>query len=126
MKTRLCGDRVIENGLLANTYEGFGVGNADVRRGSGPRTDGDTAWRWPDVTNRPYMYARTATSPDVERGIWNWTTGTAVAVDPCRRTRAGDDGRHRIADCDADETPQTRGGEVSPTPDTGGSGRMYT
>ena len=79
VKTRLSGDRVIENGLLANTYEGFGVGNAAFE--SGPDPTGETEWRWPDVTNRPYMYARAAHYPDVSRGLWNWTTGTAVAVD---------------------------------------------
>jgi hypothetical protein len=78
VKTRLSGDRVIENGLLANTYEGFGVGN--LQFGEGPDSTGDTRWRWPDVTNRPYMYARTDGFPDVARGMWNWSTGTATAV----------------------------------------------
>ena len=82
VKTRLSGDRVIENGLLANTYEGFGVGNSLFAEG--PDTAGtatpNTQWRWPDVTNRPYMYARTDGIPMVERGMWDWTSGTPVAV----------------------------------------------
>jgi hypothetical protein len=82
VKTRLSGDRVIENGLLANTYEGFGVGNDEF--GEGPDTAGtatpNTQWRWPDVTDRPYMYARTDGFPDKDRGMWDWSTGTAVAV----------------------------------------------
>jgi hypothetical protein len=77
VKTRLSGDRVIENGLLANTYEGFGLGNEEF--GGGPDATGDTAWRWPDVTERPYMYARTAEAPlDAPRGLANWSTGSPV------------------------------------------------
>lgn len=71
VKTRLSGDRVIENGLLANTYEGFGVGNEAF--GTGPDDGGTTEWRWPEVTDRPYMYARTNTFPDVSRGMWDWS-----------------------------------------------------
>jgi hypothetical protein len=82
VKTRLSGDRVIENGLLANTYEGFGVGNLEF--GNGPDEAGtaspNTQWRWPSVTNRPYMYARSDGFPNVERGMWNWSTGTATAI----------------------------------------------
>jgi len=82
VKTRLSGDRVIENGLLANTFEGFGVGNTEF--GEGPDTTGtanpNTQWNWPDVTDRPYMYARTNGFPDVARGMWNWSSGVAEAV----------------------------------------------
>jgi hypothetical protein len=88
VKTRLSGDRVIENGLLANTYEGFGLGNDAF--GAGPAATGDTAWRWPDVTDRPYMYGRTADAPvDADRGLANWSSGAPVAV-PFTDT-AGDD-----------------------------------
>jgi hypothetical protein len=79
VKTRLSGDRVIENGLLANTYEGFGVGNSEFDFGPAGE-DADTAWRWPTVTNRPYMYARSEHAPIEERGVYNWSTGDAVAV----------------------------------------------
>jgi hypothetical protein len=82
VKTRLSGDRVIENGLLANTYEGFGVGNVGFNEGpdeAGTATP-NTQWRWPDVTDRPYMYARTDGFPDVARGMWDWSTGTATRV----------------------------------------------
>jgi hypothetical protein len=79
VKTRLSGDRVIENGLLATTFEGFGLGNAAFEEG--PDATGDTAWRWPDVTDRPYMHGRAANIPGVSRGLYNWTTGTPVAVD---------------------------------------------
>jgi hypothetical protein len=79
VKTRLSGDRVIENGLLANTYEGFGVGNSEFGEGPDSTTASpNTAWRWPDVTDRPYMYARTSGFPDVERGLYNWDVAGAA------------------------------------------------
>jgi hypothetical protein len=80
VKTRLSGDRVIENGLLASTFEGFGLGNAAF--GEGPDATGtgatSTKWRWPAVTDRPYMYARTSAAPTVQRGLYDWTTKQPV------------------------------------------------
>jgi hypothetical protein len=73
VKTRLSGDRVIENGLLANTYEGFGLGNAAF--GQGPDATGDTGWPWPEVAERPYMYGRVPNIPVAERGLIDWATG---------------------------------------------------
>jgi len=90
VKTRLSGDRVIENGLLANTYEGFGVGNTEFN--SGPDTGGDTEWRWPDVTDRPYMYARAADEPKgAPRGMYDWSQAGAqpTVVDPLQADAAG-------------------------------------
>ena len=83
VKTRLSGDRVIENGLLANTYEGYGIGNSNFASGPDATTVvPNTSWRWPSITDRPYMYARSATAPNVARGLWNWSTGAApTAVD---------------------------------------------
>lgn len=52
VELRPSGDRVIENGVLANTFEGFGVGN--INFGTGPVDD----WPWPDATDRCYLYAR--------------------------------------------------------------------
>jgi hypothetical protein len=49
------GDRVIENGVMANTFSGYGVGNAFF--GDGPAGD------WPFPSDRPYQYARVATAP---------------------------------------------------------------
>jgi hypothetical protein len=92
VKTRLSGDRVIENGLLANTYEGFGVGNSAFDTGpDGTTASPNTAWRWPDVTNRPYMYARSAGFPDVDRGMHNWSTGSAPAPVPFADVAGPDD-----------------------------------
>ena len=77
-RLRQSGDRVIENGLLANTFEGYGIGNSSF--GVGP----DGRWEFPDVTDRPYAYARNTYSPSTSqlKGFytWNATTGVATAV----------------------------------------------
>jgi hypothetical protein len=65
---RPSGDRVIENGLMANTFEGWGVGNSAW--GDGPQND----WPFIAVTDRAYMYARTNTAPI---GITGYQTGLA-------------------------------------------------
>lgn len=57
---RPSGDRVIENGILANTYEGWGVGNAEFD--DGPTGD------WPFISDRAYQYARVATAPIGSKG----------------------------------------------------------
>lgn len=77
-RLRASGDRVIENGLLANTFEGYGIGNTAF--GSGP----DGRWDWSEVTDRPYAYARDDYSPSTSqlKGFytWNSTTGAATAT----------------------------------------------
>jgi hypothetical protein len=77
-RLRASGDRVIENGLLANTFEGYGIGNSSF--GAGP----DGRWEWTEVTDRPYSYARDDWSPSQThlRGFYTWdnTTGAATAV----------------------------------------------
>jgi len=77
-RLRQSGDRVIENGLLANTFQGYGIGNTSF--GSGP----DGRWEWSEVTDRPYAYARDDYSPSTSqlKGFytWNSTTGAATAV----------------------------------------------
>lgn len=67
---RQSGDRVIENGLLANTFEGFGLGN--VNYGTGP----DGRWEWPSVTERPYAFARVGWAPIGYRGFYVWDAST--------------------------------------------------
>lgn len=57
---RPSGDRVIENGVMANVYSGFGVGNSGF--GDGPAGD------WPFLSDRAYAYARSATAPDGLQG----------------------------------------------------------
>ena len=49
------GDRVMENGLMANEYEGWAVGNDMF--GSGP----DGSWKF--TSSSPFQYARSATAP---------------------------------------------------------------
>jgi hypothetical protein len=66
VQLRPTGERVIENGLLANTFEGYGVGNANF--GDGPLGD----WPHQAVANRAYAYARVAAAPI---GINGYQTG---------------------------------------------------
>jgi hypothetical protein len=74
VKTRLSGDRVIENGLLATTFEGFGLGNINFRSGI------DESWRWPAATDRPYLYAREAWAPTGLNGFYTWAAKGANAA----------------------------------------------
>lgn len=66
VKLRQSGDRVIENGLLANTFEGYGLGNDAF--GVGP----DERWEYPVATERPYAYARAAWAPTGLQGFYTW------------------------------------------------------
>lgn len=52
---KLSGDRVLENGAMANTFEGYGLGNAQF--GTGPVGD------WPFPTTSAFQYARDAAAP---------------------------------------------------------------
>jgi hypothetical protein len=65
-KLRQSGDRVIENGLLANTFEGYGLGN--ITFGSGL----DERWEYPIATERPYAYARGDWAPEGLKGFYRW------------------------------------------------------
>lgn len=69
---RQSGDRVIENGLLANTFSGEGLGNEGF--GEGP----DGRWEWPAVTGRPYMHARTDYAPIGYNGWYTWNPATGA------------------------------------------------
>ena len=71
-RLRQSGDRVIENGLLANTFEGYGIGNSAFGTGI------DTTWEWPEVTDRPYAYARSPWSPSLQhlKGFYTWAGPT--------------------------------------------------
>jgi hypothetical protein len=73
-KVRQSGDRVIENGLLANTFEGYGLGN--VNFGSGL----DERWEFPVATERPYSYARTTWAPTGRNGFYTWHGDLSAAV----------------------------------------------
>jgi hypothetical protein len=66
-KMRQSGDRVIENGMLATTFEGYGLGNPNF--GSGM----DGRWLFPVAAERPYSYARTDWAPQGLKGFYTWT-----------------------------------------------------
>jgi hypothetical protein len=72
-KFRQSGDRVIENGLLANTFEGYGLGNATFKSGI------DGRWEFPVAAERPYAYARTTWAPTGLNGFYTWSDN---ATDP--------------------------------------------
>lgn len=66
-KFRQSGDRVIENGLLANTFEGYALGNPNF--GSGL----DGRWEFPVAAERPYAYARSSYAPQGLQGFYTWS-----------------------------------------------------
>ena len=74
VKMRQSGDRVIENGLLANTFEGFGLGNPSFQSGL------DGRWEFPVAAERPYAYARTDWAPTGLNGFYSWSDGVGPVV----------------------------------------------
>ena len=66
-KLRQSGDRVIENGMLATTFEGYGLGNRNFESGV------DGRWEFPVASERPYSYARTSWAPVGLQGFYTWT-----------------------------------------------------
>jgi hypothetical protein len=66
-KLRQSGDRVIENGMLATTFEGYGLGNRNFESGV------DGRWEFPVAAERPYSYARTSWAPVGLQGFYTWT-----------------------------------------------------
>ena len=79
-KLRLSGDRVIENGLLANTFEGYGLGNTAFSMGI------DERWEFPVATERPYSYARGAWAPTGRKGFYRWHPDISKTVSNVART----------------------------------------
>lgn len=53
---RFDGERTLENGMLANQFSGWGVGNTNW--GTGPAGD------WEQTSKSPFQYVRTASYPD--------------------------------------------------------------
>jgi len=74
VKMRQSGDRVIENGLLANTFEGYGLGNASFKSGL------DGRWEFPVAAERPYAYARTDWAPTGLNGFYTWSDNSTDPV----------------------------------------------
>lgn len=69
---RQSGDRVIENGILANSFEGWAVGNAPF--GTGPSGAGHGS-PWDFTAARAYQYARSADTPTPQNGYVPITAG---------------------------------------------------
>jgi len=80
VKLRLSGDRVIENGMLANTFEGYGLGNPEF--GSGL----DERWEFPVAAERPYSYARAGWAPTGRKGFYTWHGDITKTVSNVART----------------------------------------
>jgi len=74
VKMRQSGDRVIENGMLANTFEGYGLGNT----GFGSGIDG--RWEFPVASDRPYAYARSSWAPTGLSGFYSWSDNSTNQV----------------------------------------------
>jgi hypothetical protein len=74
VKMRQSGDRVIENGLMANTFEGYGLGNENFKSGI------DGRWEFPVATERPYAYARSDWAPTGLSGFYTWTDNATDQV----------------------------------------------
>jgi hypothetical protein len=73
-KLRQSGDRVIENGMLATTFEGYGLGNVNFGAGL------DGRWEYPVATERSYSYARTSYSPTGLKGFYRWFADSTKTV----------------------------------------------
>ena len=80
VKLRLSGDRVIENGMLANTFEGYGLGNVEF--GSGL----DERWEFPVAAERPYSYARASWAPTGRKGFYTWHGDISKTISNTART----------------------------------------
>lgn len=88
-KMRQSGDRVIENGMLATTFEGYGLGNPNF--GSGM----DGRWLFPVAAERPYSYARSDWAPQGLKGFYTWSDA-ATNADQVFFTKSGIQGATTI------------------------------
>jgi len=73
-KLRQSGDRVIENGMLATTFEGYGLGNTNFSDGL------DERWEFPVATERPYSYARSDWAPTGRKGFYRWHGDLSASI----------------------------------------------
>lgn len=79
-KLRQSGDRVIENGMIATTFEGYGLGNSLFSNGL------DDRWEFPTATERPYSYARSTWAPTGRKGFYEWHGELTATVSNVART----------------------------------------
>jgi len=73
-KLRQSGDRVIENGMLATTFEGYGLGNVTFGAGL------DGRWEYPVASERSYSYARTDWAPTGLKGFYRWFADSTKTI----------------------------------------------
>ena len=79
-RLRITGDRVIENGMLATTFEGYGLGNVEFSSGL------DERWEFPVATERPYSYARSVWAPTGRKGFYTWHGDLSATVSNVARS----------------------------------------
>ena len=79
-RMRQSGDRVIENGMLASTFEGYGIGNSLFSNGL------DDRWEFPTATERPYSYARDSWAPTGRKGFYEWHGDISKTISNAART----------------------------------------
>jgi hypothetical protein len=79
-RMRQSGDRVIENGMLASTFEGYSIGNSAFSVGL------DGRWEFPTATARPYSYARTTWAPTGRKGFYEWHDDLSKSISNVART----------------------------------------
>ena len=80
VKLFLSGSRVVENGLLATSFVGYGLGNTAFSVGL------DGRWEFPVATERPYSYARSNWAPTGRRGFYRWHDDISKTVSNVART----------------------------------------
>lgn len=79
---RQSGDRVIENGMLASTFEGYSIGNSLFGNGL------DDRWEFATATERPYSYARGSWAPTGRKGFYEWHGDINKTINNVARTSA--------------------------------------
>lgn len=79
-KLRISGDRVVENGLLATTFQGYGLGNSLFASGL------DARWEFPTATANPYSYARAPWAPTGRKGFYTWHGDLPATLSNIART----------------------------------------
>ena len=79
-RMRQSGDRVIENGMIASTFEGYSIGNSLFGDGL------DERWEFPLATERPYSYARASWAPTGRKGFYEWHGDLSKTISNAART----------------------------------------
>lgn len=79
-RLRQSGDRVIENGMMASTFEGYALGNEAFGDGL------DDRWEYPVATERPYAYARASWAPTGRKGFYEWHGDLSKSISNSYRT----------------------------------------